>query len=214
MPSSGQDTAIAVTDSQQPWVPVQSLHKNGPFSSQAWMGKRVTRHSWLLDHLLLIDSGKGEIIACSCVPSDDPTRFKWIVSPWSWHRRLWLNQMGYKTKPKVMNLGKRTGREEQVLIGMGGRQKRAGERVIRMIIYGLDGSVVKSMHCPCKDLSWSPSTHVRRLITACNSNSRGIGQLWPLRVLIIMCTCAHTDNIIKILKNHCIYMWKFQRLKT
>lgn len=188
---SGQDTAIAVTDSQQPWVPVLSLHKSGPFSNQAWMGKRVTRHSWLLDHLLLIDSGKGGIIAFSCVPSDDPTRFQWIVSPWGWHRQLWLNQMGYKTKPKVMNLGKRIGKEEQVLIG---RQKTAGERVIRMIMYGLDDSVVKSLHCPCWDLSWSPSTHVQRLTTACNSNSRGVGQLWPLRALTIMCTYAHTDK--------------------
>lgn len=58
MPSSGQDAATAVTDSQEQRMPVQTLCRNELVNSQAWGEDGF--HPSLLNHVLLKDSETGE----------------------------------------------------------------------------------------------------------------------------------------------------------
>lgn len=80
MSCPGQDTALAITDSQLLQIPMLCLHKNRNINSQAW----TEEGPWgpdpsLLNYSLLGDAGREGVIAFSCVAPGDPSTFQWRV---------------------------------------------------------------------------------------------------------------------------------------
>lgn len=69
-------------------------------NSQVWMEERFRgSYSSLINNFLLID-WREVVISFSAMPTGDDTSLQWIV-PIQGH---WLNLIGHKIKPKVLNL--------------------------------------------------------------------------------------------------------------
>lgn len=92
MPSSVHDTAIAITNSQLLWLSKPS--------QQSAIDEGDTHVALLLPaELLAPDSGRGQAIVFTCLPTAKSTRFQLII-PNSWsHRWPWVSSTGCKKEP-------------------------------------------------------------------------------------------------------------------
>lgn len=98
MPSSEHHTANAVLTLQ--WLGCGCLQ--WAYTGQGLRMPDMDQNSlflpsFLLNSWLLMDSRGREDIVFSCVPTEEPTRFQWVLNPQS-YRWPWLNSVGLKSK--------------------------------------------------------------------------------------------------------------------
>lgn len=132
-PYCGQNTAVEIMNSQQPWMFSVGLHKNVPLNNEAWAyaGHRgPILQRWII--FLLIKSGEGAITASGCAHS--PHTLKTPTDCFSSMVTLRaLDKLdGQKNRANSQASGKRMGREGGGVHRDGRGIEGGGRRASRM----------------------------------------------------------------------------------